>query len=341
MTARYEVIADWIAQWNVHFVEPTVFGTTNPQQIADLIATFCQKELDASVEEYLFYTSSIGAVCGVRLEDKRRVVIKVHQPFRSPDFLKAVVRVQHYLIDHGYPCPKPLLAPRPLAYSIATTEELVDEGIYHQAHDPAIRRSMAEMLAWLVQLTRAPETIPDLQPAVLDIRLPSGVIWPSPHSKLFDFDATTRGAKWIDEIAYKAQEIKLHGAGQLVIGHVDWGVKHFRYINDHVRVIYDWDSLSFEKEPIIVGQASGYFTYTEFFGSARHPTNEETRAFIAEYEAARGKPFTPEELQTLEAAKLYGLAYGARCEHALQPDETKYPDGSCRSRLAQLRKELL
>ncbi len=334
MTARHNVIGDWIARWNVHFVEPSVFGTTKPHQIADLIDTFCRAELGAGVAGYLFYETSVGAVCGVRLEDKRRVVVKVHQPSRSLDFLKAVVRVQHYLIDHGYPCTKPLLAPRPLAYGIATTEELVDEGVYHEAHDPTIRRSMAEMLAWLIQLTMTPEAIPGLQSAALDIRLPPGVIWPAPHSKLFDFEATASGAEWIDEIARKAQESKRHGAGQLVLGHIDWGVKHFRYVNERVRVIYDWDSLSFEKEPIIVGRASGYFTYTEFFGAVRGPTNEETQAFIAEYEAARGRPFTSEEMQTLEAAKLYGLAYGARCEHALHPDETSYPDGSCRSRLA-------
>jgi hypothetical protein len=319
MTAHHKVIADWIAQWDVHFVEPTVFGTTDPHQIADLIDTFCQKELGAAVADYLFYASSIGAVCGIRLVDNRRVVVKIHQPSRSLDFLKAVVRVQRYLIDHGYPCTKPLLDPRPLAYGIATTEELVDEGVYHQARDPAIRRSMAEMLAWLIQLTRTPEAIPGLQPAALDQRLRPGVTWPTPHSKLFDFETTASGAEWIDDIARKAQESKIHGAGQLVLGHIDWGVKHFRYVNERVRIIYDWDSLTLEKEPVIVGHASGYFTYTEFFGGSRLPTDEEARAFIVEYEAARGKPFTPEEMQTLEAAKIYGHAYSARCEHALHP----------------------
>jgi len=66
----------------------------------------------------------------------------------------------------------------------------------------------------------------------------------------------------------------------------DWGVKHFRYVGKKIRVIYDWDSLAFEKEPIIVGHASWYFTYTEFFGESRLPTVEETREFIAEYEAS-------------------------------------------------------
>ncbi len=335
MVAQHDVIAAWLAQWDNHFVEPVVFGTTDPHQIADLIDAFCHKELDAAVADYLFYASSQGAVCGVCLGDGRRVVLKIHQPSRSPDFLKAIVQVQHYLVDHGYPCTKPLLDPKPLAYGIAIVEELVDEGVYHQAHDSTIRRSMAEMFAWLIKLTWTPETIPGLQPASLDLRLPAGVLWPTPHSKLFDFEATASGAEWIDEIARQAQETKLRGAGQLVLGHNDWSVKHFRYVGERVRVIYDWDSLALEKEPIVVGHASANFTYTEFFDGPRLPTNEESRAFITEYEVARGKPFTLDEHQTLKAAEIYSIAYSARCEHALKPNETKYPEGSPRSLLAQ------
>jgi len=282
MTAEHSVITSWLAQWETHFVEPAVFGTTDSEQIACLIDRFCQKELGAAVANYLFYESSIGAVCGVCLIDGRRVVVKVHQSSRSLDFLQAMVQVQHSLLDHGYPCTKPLLDPRPLVHDLATTEELVDEGVYHQASDPTIRRSMAEMLAWLLQLTRAPEMLLGVHPAALDTRLPEGVIWPTPHSKLFDFEATTTGAEWIDEIARQAQVIKLHGAGHLVLGHTDWGVKHFRFVGKRVRVIYDWDSLTLEKEPIIVGHASGYFTYTEFFGGYKLPTEEEGRAFVAE-----------------------------------------------------------
>ena len=100
-------------------------------------------------------------------------------------------------------------------------------------------------------------------------------------------------------------------------------------------MIYDWDSLAFEKEPIIVGHASWYFTYTGFFGESRLPTDEEARAFIAEYEVARGQPFTYQEHQTLQAAKVYGLAYSARCEHALNPNEKTYPEGSSRSLITQ------
>lgn len=337
MIARYDAITSWLAPWETHFVEPVVFGTTDPYQIACLLDAFCREELGAAVADVLVYESSIGAVCGMRLLDGRRIVIKVHQPSHTLEFLQAVVRVQRYLLAHGYPCTKPLLDPKPLAFGLATTEELVDEGEYRQADDPAVRRSMAEMLAWLIRLGEKPETLPGMQLALFDRRLPAGVIWPTPHSKLFDFEATAAGAEWIDEIARQAQEIKLQGAGELVLGHEDWGVKHFRFVGENVHVIYDWDSLILEKEPIIVGHASAYFTYTEFFGEFRLPTDEEARAFIAEYEAARGRPFTYEERQTLNAAKIYSLAYSARCEHALHPEETTYPEGSSRSLLAQHR----
>ena len=335
MAASPNVIISHIAQWETHYVEPVVFGTTDPHQIAELINNFCHQELGAFIADYLFYESSIGAVCGVRLQDGRRVVVKIHRPSRSLDFLKAIVQVQYYLIEHEYPCTRPVIDPRPLAYGIAIVEEFDDEGEYHQASDPAIRRSMAEMLARLIKLTSKLAYMPALQPEAPDSRLQPGSIWPKPHSELFDFEATAAGAAWIDEIARPAQAVKLHGAGQLVLGHTDWGVKHFRYIGNKVHVIYDWDSLAYGKEPIIVGSAAMYFTYTEFFGKYRLPTAEESHAFIAEYEVARGKPFTPEEKQTMEAAKIYGIAYGARCEHSLHPDETNFPEGSCRATLKQ------
>ncbi len=328
MVASSKVIAEWTSKWSVLFVENIVFKTTNPDQITAIIDDFCRRELASPVAEFLFFETSQGAVCGVELRDGRRVVLKIHQPSRSLDFLNAVIQVQRYLIAKDYPCTKPLLEPKPIASDIAMVEELVDEGEYRNAHNPVIRRSMAEMLAWLIKLTWTPETIPGLQPYALDLRLPRGVTWPIPHSKLFDFEATTKGAEWIDAIARKAQSIKLEGAGQLVLGHTDWGVKHFRYVDEHVRIIYDWDSLALEKEPIIVGHAAAYFTYTEFFDIARLPSREESQAFIVEYEVARGKPFTLEERQTLDAAIIYGLAYGARCEHALEPNVHVYPEGS-------------
>ena len=47
--------------------------------------------------------------------------------------------------------------------------------------------------------------------------------------------------------------------------------------------------------------------YTEFFEGPRFPTDEESQAFIAAYEEARGTPFTSDEQQTLQAAKIVHL----------------------------------
>lgn len=327
------MIANYLTRWNNPFLLEAIFHSADPVTVAQHVDTFCINELGCAIEKTYFFEASQGLAAGFLLKDGRRIVLKAHPPKRSLDFLSAIVQVQRYLADQGYPCPRPLLPPRPLVNGHATVEDLIDEGVYTDAHDPLIRRSLAEALDWLIKLTRRPETIPNLQLSALDLRLPTNQLWPIPHSNIFDFEATTAGAEWIDDLARQAKAIRSGGAGDLVIGHTDWSVKHFRYIDGKVRVIYDWDSLALDKEPAIVGDAARYFTYTEAFNVRPLPTREEAHAFVREYEAARGKPFSADELKTLAATVTYGLAYGARCEHSLHPHENVYPAGSCRALL--------
>jgi hypothetical protein len=61
MIAQHDVIISSMTQWDTHFVEPDVFGTTDPHKIASLLDAFCQEKLGANVADYLFYESSIGA----------------------------------------------------------------------------------------------------------------------------------------------------------------------------------------------------------------------------------------------------------------------------------------
>jgi len=65
------------------------------------------------------------------------------------------------------------------------------------------------------------------------------------------------------------------------------------------------------------------------------PTRDEARAFIAEYEAARGASFTKAERAMLAAAATYAIAYSARCENCLALDEEQYPAGSYRELLTR------
>lgn len=53
-------------------------------------------------------------------------------------------------------------------------------------------------------------------------------LWPPPHNALFDFEATTAGAGWIDDAAVKAKAIVDDLEGRLVVGHTDWTVDQIR-----------------------------------------------------------------------------------------------------------------
>src|SRR5262245_28608274 len=83
------------------FVELAIFGGDDPLVIARAIDGFCMRQLNARVARGLFYQSSIGSVAGVALADARRVVIKAHQPERSPSLLAEIARIQSYLADRG------------------------------------------------------------------------------------------------------------------------------------------------------------------------------------------------------------------------------------------------
>lgn len=321
-------------KWEMPLLEE-IFGSSKPSLVASTVDAFCTSELGSRIIETYFFALSQSAVFGLRLCDGPRVVVKAYPPQRDVEFLRAVVQVQRYLLEQGFPCPRSLLEPRPLAQGFASAEELKQEGEYRNPHDPEVRRSLAVLLARQIALTRRPERIPGIQPALFDRRLPPDVLWPVPHNAIFNFETTASGAEWIDELARPAHQKMLQGAGQLVLGHTDWSVKHVRYVDGQASAVYDWDSLALEKEPALVGAAASCFSYNEWPGDvARLPSQLQAQAFVSEYETARGRPFSPEEHQTLAAAATYRLAYGARCEHSLQPQERDYQANSYRAMLA-------
>jgi hypothetical protein len=144
-----------------------------------------------------------------------------------------------------------------------------------------------------------------------------------PHNVLFDFGATEAGAEWIDDIARTAKRVRDSGDGVEIVGHTDWSAKHLRFDADlHVTALYDWDSVTTDLEPLLVGNAAGSFTYTEELSHEvfRWPSAEESVAFMDDYEAARGTPFNAGERRSARGACVYLRAYAARCEHAFTGD---------------------
>ena len=322
-----EVIAAHLREWEPSpaYVELAIFGTDNPQQIAGSIDAFCRKELGSGVKCAAFHQSSIGSVTGVELEDARRVVIKAHQPERTVDWLREVVRVQRHLASRGLYATTVLAGPAPLARGHAIVEVFVDAGSAESGHEAEIRRALAIGLHRIVEGCRSLVADSILTPQLLT-EPPTNQLWPTPHSKLFDFAATQAGAEWIDSVASAARR-QMAPAGEIVIGHGDWRVEHVRFEGGDPVVAFDWDSLCREREPALVGYTSHAFCadWTRHHAIAPAPTLEEARSFVAEYEKARGATFSKDERRLCGAALAYSCAYTARCGHSSGVDEREKP----------------
>jgi hypothetical protein len=332
--------------------EPVIFGTIDAQEIAALADRFCAETFGSSVVEPLFYRSSVGAVFGVALTDGRRVVVKAHQPDADRAFLEAVHAVQHRLGSQGFPCPQPLLAPTPFARGFATAETLLDQGDYQDAHQPWVRRAITAALAEQVRLAAPLASHPGFRAShYASAGTDPDRLFPKPHSAMFDFEATSAGAEWIDDLARRA---KLRVAaladqvGPLVVGHSDWSTKHFRFVDTEIRAVYDWDSLRLASEPVVIGRGAHAHCAaydTPLSGTVHNaPSYEEVVAFIEGYEAARGEAFTPAQRSTAAAACVYSLAYSSRCSHSLDPQLSHvrtFEPGTWRDSLATFGERLL
>ena len=92
---------------------------------------------------------------------------------------------------------------------------------------------------------------------------------------------------------------------------------------------YDWDSLAFRPETELVGiSAHGFTADWTLEGVRRIPTADDIRAFVADYEDARGQSFSNRERRSLIATCVYCIAYGARCTHSLEPDKIDWEENT-------------
>ena len=207
--------------WGTPFVELDCFATDCAERIADTMDEFCRDHLGSKLCGYLFYGSSVGSIHGVRLEDGRDVVIKVRPPAETNPYLRfdrtsleSICLVMKWLTDRGYPCPKPILGPTPLAKGLATVEEFLDRGQRGNGFDRECRKLIAAGLAELIELLRSFEG----EVSCLKHFQRSDSLYAQPHSKLFDFEKTAEGAEWIDVFAERARQAEAH-EGKPVLGH--------------------------------------------------------------------------------------------------------------------------
>jgi hypothetical protein len=311
-----DVIAATCGRWEGYagHNERDVFGTTDPATIARAVDGFCLAHLGSPVARYEFYATSVCGVHGVRLADGRGVVLKVHRAGADREHLSAVHDVQRHLASRGFPAPRPLLGPIELSNGVAVAEELLQAGQWRDGHEPDTRRLIAGGLARQIALCRELAPRRGLKPRSLVVRQ----LWARPHDRRFDFPATADGAGWIERLAAEAQRrLDEQGAGETAIGHYDWRVEHLRFEGDELVAVWDWDSVAAGPEPACVGAVAHAFVSDWGVEDLRYvPTPEEALAFIGDYEAARGRDFSPAERRTAEASLVAAAAYSARCEHA-------------------------
>jgi len=295
-------------------LERDVFCTTDSRRIATLVDSFCRERLGGGVAGYELFATSVGSVHGVRLRDRRRVVVKAYRREIDLAHLAAVQRAQAHLADGGFPAPRPLLAPAPLARGVAVVETLLDRGDWADAHDPAVRRAVTAGLAQLLERSRPLVGLPGLG----SWREGYDRLWRRPHDRRFDFPATAHGAAWIDRLAAAARRrLDRYGGGDPVVGHGDWRVEHLRFADGSLSAVYDWDSLAVGPEPVFAGSAAHAFTADwSIEGHRCTPSIAESLAFLADYEAARGAPFSNDARRAALSGLVAATAYSARCEHS-------------------------
>jgi hypothetical protein len=317
-------VAEHLASWKTPHVELDIHGTGDADEIAAAIDGACSRYLGAPVARPIFYQSSIGAVAGLELDDGRRVALKAHQSTRPEALLREVVRVQSVVSRQVGLAPAVLAGPFAFGNGLAVFEEYVDAGIWADPHEASTRRELARslhsILAALLPIA-ADCTLPGhLLPSPVD-----GPLWPTPHSKLFDFNATQAGAEDIDDVA-RAAHARTRPVGRIAVAHGDWRAEHVRFQNGVAVAAYDWDSLCKLSEPALIGFTAHAFCAD--WSRANHvqaPTVAEARAFVRDYEVARGQPFEREESALCSACFAYSVAYTARCGHALGVDQRQLP----------------
>jgi hypothetical protein len=332
-------IAAHLAEWDVAHVELAIYGTGDARRIARVIEDFCQRELGSGPEQTLFYRSSIGAVIGLQLLDGRQVVIKAHQPDWERARLEEITRLQAIVVKETGLAPEVVGGPAALGNGFATIEAHVSRGIVRDGHEPPIRRALATSLYSVVHCLSAMAPSSALPSSILTA-LPAGALWPRPHSKLFDFEATRDGAGYIDALAAEARN-RMAPAGRRVIGHSDWRAEHVRFEGDTPVMAFDWDGLSLDCEAALVGVNAHMFCADWSRDDVvQAPTFDEVRAFVAEYEDAAGRKFTSAERRLCGAAFAYSVAYTSRCGHASGVD-TRGEPGTFQNLIATAGERLL
>jgi hypothetical protein len=275
------------------------------------LSDWCREHLGAPVAERVFTAGHLSAVYGLRLADDHEVVLKVRG---GGPRLDACMRVQRHMWEAGFPCPEPFGEPHPLGSAVATAEALLPDGEQPTLEDAP--RLFAHLLARFVECARDLPPQPTLRPAgawVCWYHTENGV-WPVPDDRDVDLNAEHCSVTaWVDEVGAAVRERlgEIRDAA-CVIGHGDWHWENVKFLDGRPLAVHDWDSVIYEPEVVIVGQAAAVF---EGGPTGAGASVEQSKAFVEAYQSARGREFSKAELQLCWAAGLWVRAFNAKKFH--------------------------
>lgn len=275
------------------------------------LAQWCTEHLGSPPAEEIFRSGFLSAVIGLRLADGREVVVKVRP--NSPR-IAACVEVQRHMFQAGYPCPEPLTGATPFGEDVATAETYVPGGAMLPSADHAAR-AFAEAFARLLRLAPRPTDVSstlDPAPSWAAWNHAENGLWPYPEDPDVNLNEVT-GPQWIDDAGHHARDRLRAGGSEAVIGHCDWLASNLRWSGGALLVVHDWDSMIADSEAVLAGFAAALYSTVSADELA---TIEDTERFLAAYCHARGREFTPGELERSWAAGVWTRAYDAKCQHA-------------------------
>lgn len=280
--------------------------TRRPAVGVDALANWCTRWLGAPPETELFATGYLSAVTGLRLTDRREVVVKVRS---RGSRLAGCADVHRALWGVGFPCPEPLVDLQPLNGYAASAEVLVPD--VDELPKGGLAALSAGALARLVELAPSPGSVPSLAPS------PSWVgwdhaepgLWPIPEDRDVDLNAYAE-PQWLDRVAAAVRDRLRGHVGDQVIGHGDWHPENLCWQGSELIAVHDWDSVICQPEPAIAGFASVSFLGID--GPPGMANVEDSGIFLDAYQQVRGCRWTSQDEAACWAAGLWQRAFDAK-----------------------------
>ncbi|MBD1821557.1 phosphotransferase [Cyanobacteria bacterium FACHB-DQ100] len=140
----------------------TITGLRSNQQISMLVERLAGEELGQGICGALFAEKSVGAVFGLQLCSGEQVVLKLFHPSQLLTQLAAVHRCLDRLVRSSFPAPPPCSRLFQTEDGIIGAFYTFRDGTVRDAHDPLVRRELAQVLAELTSMKQSGSTTSDV-----------------------------------------------------------------------------------------------------------------------------------------------------------------------------------